>query len=194
MTTSGGSEPLRVVLIGPESTGKTRLANALAIHYDIPWSPEYAREYVEGRKGPVEYSDVEPIGRGQKAVEDEARAKAARLGMALVVLDTDLVSTAVYSRHYYGDCPEWIEREAGERLAELYLLLHVDVGWVPDGLQREQPERREELFERFRATLDELDAQVGEIRGTWRERTPHAIECVDRLLSSTTPHAGKQLH
>ena len=182
------------MLIGPESTGKTRLANDLAIHYDIPWSPEYAREYVEGRKGPVEYSDVEAIGRGQKAVEDEARGTAARLGRRLVVLDTDLVSTAVYSRHYYGDCPEWIEREAGERLADLYLLLHVDVGWVADGSQREQPERRGELFERFRATLDELGAQVGEVRGTWRERERHAIECVDRLFSSKTPHGGKQLH
>ena len=187
-------EPLRVVLIGPESTGKTRLASDLAVHYDVPWSPEYVREYVEGRKGPVEYSDVEAIGRGQKAVEDEARGRAARLGRPLVVLDTDLVSTAVYSRHYYGDCPEWIEREAGERLADLYLLLHVDVGWVADGPQREQPERRGELFERFRATLDELGARVGEIRGAWRERERHAIERVDRLLSPTTPHGGKQLH
>jgi len=183
--------PLRVVLIGPESTGKTRLASDLSVHYDVPWSPEYAREYVEGRKGPVEYSDVEAIGRGQKAVEDEARGRASRLVRPLVVLDTDLVSTAVYSRHYYGDCPEWIEREAGERLADLYLLLHVDVGWVADGSQREQPERREELFQRFRGTLQELGAQVDEVRGTWREREQQAIERVDRLLSPTTPHGGK---
>ena len=194
MTNDPPDVPLRVVLIGPESTGKTRLASDLAVHYDVPWSPEYAREYVEGRKGPVEYSDVEVIGRGQKAVEDEARGRAARLGRPLVVLDTDLVSTAVYSRHYYGDCPEWIEREAGERLADLYLLLHVDVGWVADGSQREQPERREELFQRFRGTLQELGARVDEVRGTWREREQHAIERVDRLLSSTTPHGGKQLH
>ena len=194
MTTSGGGGPLRVVLIGPESTGKTRLVKNLAIHYDIPWSPEYAREYVEGAKGSVEYSDVEAIGRGQRAVEDEALGKAARLGRPLVVLDTDLVSTAVYSRHYYGDCPEWIEREAGERLADLYLLLHVDVGWVADGSQRAQPERRGELFERFRSALEELDAQVCEIRGVWPERQQHAIECVDRLVSRTTPHGGKQLN
>jgi NadR type nicotinamide-nucleotide adenylyltransferase len=184
--------PLRVVLIGPESTGKTQLASDLAVHYDVPWSPEYAREYVEGRKGAVEYSDVEAIGRGQKAVEDEARGRASRLVRPLVVLDTDLVSTAVYSRHYYGDCPEWIEREAGERLADLYLLLHVDVGWVADGSQRAQPERRGELFDRFRSALEELDAQVCEIRGVWPERQQHAIECVDRLVSRT-PHGGKQL-
>ena len=70
-----------------------------------------------------------------------------------MVLDTDLVSTMVYSRHYYGDCPRWIEEDAARRLADLYLLHHVDVEWVADGRQREQPERREELFARFRATL-----------------------------------------
>ncbi len=182
MTASSEDRPLRVVLIGPESTGKTRLASALATRYGVSWSPEYAREYVAGKGGPLDYSDVEAIGRGQRAGEDAILARAARLGMPLVVLDTDLVSTSVYSRHYYGDCPEWIERDARERLGNLYLLHHIDVDWVADGAQREQPERREELLERFRATLDRLGGQVSQLQGSWDERTQHAIECVDRLL------------
>jgi nicotinamide riboside kinase len=159
------------------------LAEALATRYGVPWSPESAREYVEGRETPLDYDDVEAIGRGQKASEDATVAQATRLGLPLVILDTDLVSTAVYSRHYYGDCPEWIAREARERRADLYLLHHVDVEWVADGIQRQEPQRREELLESFRAALVSLDAQVGEVSGSWEERERRAIDAVDRLLS-----------
>ena len=142
---------MRIVLIGPECTGKTWLAAELAKRYGVPWSPEYAREYVEAKREPVVYSDVDAIGRGQKAGEDAVIARAKKLDLSLAIFDTDLVSTMVYSRHYYGDCPEWIEREAGERLGDIYLLHGVDVPWTDDGHQREQPERREELFDRFRS-------------------------------------------
>jgi nicotinamide riboside kinase len=102
----------------------------------------------------------------------------------LVVLDTDIVSTMVYSRHYYGACPVWIEEEARRRLGDLYLLHHVDVEWVPDGHQREQPERREELFARFRAALDGLGARVRDVSGSWDERRGRAIAAVDGLLAA----------
>jgi NadR type nicotinamide-nucleotide adenylyltransferase len=175
--------PLRVVLIGPESTGKTRLAEELATRYGVPWSPEYAREYVVGRREPLGPGDVDAIARGQKAGEDAAIAHARRLGEPLVFLDTDLVSTWVYSRHYFGDCPDWIEREARARAGDLYLLHYVDVAWVADGLQREEPERRGELFELFRTTLQGLGAAVQDVRGSWEERRRHAIQTVDRLLA-----------
>jgi NadR type nicotinamide-nucleotide adenylyltransferase len=176
-------EPLRVVLIGPESTGKTRLAGDLAAHYGVPWSPEHAREYVETHAGPLGYADVDAIGRGQKTGEDAVITRAVQFGVPLVVLDTDLVSTMVYSRHYYGECPEWIEGEARVRLGDLYLLHHIDVDWVPDGHQREQPARREELFESFRTTLQDLGARVCDVRGSWDERQRRATESVDRLFA-----------
>ncbi len=173
---------MRIVLIGPECTGKTWLAAELAKRYGVPWSPEYAREYVEAKREPVVYSDVDAIGRGQKAGEDAVIARAKKLDLSLAIFDTDLVSTMVYSRHYYGDCPEWIEREAGERLGDIYLLHGVDVPWTDDGHQREQPERREELFDRFRSTLDQLGAFVVGVRGSWEARKQTAIEAVDRLM------------
>ncbi len=178
-------DPLRVVLIGPECTGKTWLAGALAAHYRVPWSPEYAREYVERHGRALGYPDVDPIGRGQMAVEDAALAAATTEGASLVLLDTDLVSTMVYSRHYYRDCPLWIEREACRRLGDLYLLHQVDVDWTPDGMQREQPGRREELFVRFRATLELLEARFYEIEGEWEERRSRAIAAIGGLLSAT---------
>ncbi|HET7293874.1 MAG TPA: ATP-binding protein [Vicinamibacteria bacterium] len=174
--------PARVVLIGPESTGKTWLAARLAAHYGVPWAPEHAREYVERHRKAVAYADVEPIALGQMAGEDAAIARATSAGSALLVLDTDLVSTMVYSRHYYGDCPAWIEAEAARRIAQLYLLHDVDVGWMPDGLQRAEPERRVELLELFRRTLSALAARVAYISGPWDERRRRAIAAVDASI------------
>jgi nicotinamide riboside kinase len=175
--------PARAVLIGPECTGKTWLAGELAARYAVPFAPEHAREYAGRLGAALAYADVDPIGRGQQAGEDAAIARAEAGGAPLVVLDTDLVCTMVYSRHYYGACPAWIEEEARRRLGDLYLLHHVDVEWVPDGHQREQPERREELFARFRAALDGLGARVRDVSGSWDERRGRAIAAVDGLLA-----------
>ena len=182
--------PQRVVLIGPECTGKTWLAGEIAGRYGVPAAPEHAREYVERHGEALTYADVDPIGRGQRAGEDAAIARAREAGAPFVVLDTDLVSTGVYSRHYYGDCPRWIEESAARRLAELYLLHHVDVQWVPDGRQREAPERRGELFARFRATLTALDARVVDVVGPWDARRQRAVQAVDALLAGQAP-AGR---
>jgi NadR type nicotinamide-nucleotide adenylyltransferase len=179
------------VLIGPESTGKTWLAGELAALYGVPWSREYAREYVERLARELRFADVEPIGRGQLLGEEAAIARAAAEAAPIVVLDTDLVSTAVYSRHYYGACPGWIEAQAARRLGELYLLHHVDTPWVPDGSQREQPQRRTELFERFRATLARAGVRVVPIRGGWEERRRRGVQAVDALLAVPVHAEGR---
>ena len=174
-----------MVLIGPECTGKTWLAGALAAHFGVPWSAEYAREYVERHGRNLGYEDVDPIGRGQLAGEEAALARAASEGAPFVLLDTDLVSTLVYSCHYYGECPPWIEGEARRRMGDLYLLHHVDVPWVSDGAQREQPERRVELLVRFRETLSLLEARVFEIAGDWDERLARAIAAIGGVLAGS---------
>ncbi len=183
----GEVTPLRIVLIGPECTGKTSLATRLAAHYRAPCSAEFAREYVARYGRNLSYDDVDAIGQGQKAVEDATIARAAALGSRLVILDTDLVSTMVYSRHYYDDCPLWIEKEACRRLGELYLLHQIDVEWVADGLQRGQPERREELYVRFRATLELVEARVAEIEGDWAARWIRALALIDACLTDVIP-------
>ena len=173
---------IRVVIIGSESTGKTELARALAEHYETAWAPEYVREYMDAKGAALTVDDVEAIARGQMAAEDEAAARAERL----VILDTDLSSTVVYSNHYYSGCPEWIERAARERRADLYLLLDVDVPWTADA-QRDRGDRREEMHALFVDGLAE--ARVVVIGGDWEERRRRAIAAIDQVLrAESTQH------
>jgi NadR type nicotinamide-nucleotide adenylyltransferase len=168
-----------VAVTGSESTGKTTLAGELAAHYGTVWSAEWSRTYLDRKQAPLDDSDVEPIARGQIAGEDEAALRAS----GLLVLDTDLVSTVVYSRFYYGHCPEWIAEAARHRRAQLYLLLYPDVPWVPDGEYRDRPAAREELHRLFRYALDAFGARYVEIRGSWPERRLRAIASIDALLT-----------
>jgi NadR type nicotinamide-nucleotide adenylyltransferase len=172
------SRPLVIVVTGSECTGKTTLAREIAERFDAPWSGEFAREYLDRKGAPLDASDVEAIARGQVEAEDASTADAARV----VVRDTDLVSTVVYANHYYGSCPAWIERAAGERRGDLYLLLHPDVPWVSDGLQRDRPAEREQMHGLFEARLDAYGATVVGITGDWPIRRAEAFETIDRSL------------
>jgi NadR type nicotinamide-nucleotide adenylyltransferase len=175
-----GGRPLVIVVTGSECTGKTTLAQELAQRFGAPRSPEFAREYLDGMQAPLSDADVEPIARGQIDGEDAAAAGAA----AVVVKDTDLLSTVVYAHHYYGACPAWIERAARDRLGDLYLLLHPDVPWVADGLQRDRPAERALIHDLFRQHLSVLGARVVDITGDWPARHACAFQAVSTLLSS----------
>jgi NadR type nicotinamide-nucleotide adenylyltransferase len=169
----------RVVVTGSECTGKTTLAAFLAERYRTAWSPEFARSYLDAKGAPLDATDVEPIARGQIAGEDEA----ARRSRRLAVKDTDLVSTVVYSRHYYGSCPEWVERAARERLGDLYLLLVPDVPWVADGLQRDRPDRRGHMHGLFREALASFGARCVEVSGAWEQRREQSVRELDVLVA-----------
>lgn len=155
--------PLHICLIGPECTGKSTLAARAERELGATWVHEYAREHAEAHGGALSAADVEPIARGQIANLDRATG-------APIVLDTDLLSTVVYARHYYGNCPAWIEGEARKRRADLYLLLDTDVPWLPDPARDAGDEDREDLFDAFRAVLDEFDTRWEIVSGDWETR------------------------
>jgi NadR type nicotinamide-nucleotide adenylyltransferase len=172
--------PLVVVVTGSECTGKTTLALELADRFGTPCSPEFAREYLDRKGAALVSGDVDPIARGQVAGEDAALATAA----GAVIKDTDLVSTVVYAYHYYGACPAWVECAAASRLADLYLLLHPDVPWVEDGLQRDRPADRACLHALFRQRLSALGARIVDITGDWPARRALALDAVSTLLTN----------
>lgn len=163
----------RVCLIGPESTGKSRLAERLARHFGATWLPEHAREYAEQRENKLTAGDVEAIARGHM----DSEARNARAGV-LLILDTDLISTVVYARHYYGRVPEWIVEEARRRRADLYLLMDTDVPWIADAARDSGGEGREDLFDSFLRALDEFECEWVIISGDWEERFRSGVAAI----------------
>jgi len=160
---------IRVVVTGSECTGKTTLAEALAAHYHTLWVPEYVRLFVQQKGSAPEHEDVDAVARGQMALEDE---RAANL-TGVLIQDTDLLSTLVYSHHYYG--------ALRKRAANLYLLAGIDVPWSPDGDQRDRGHRREEMHEVVRTALMERQLHHVDVRGTPAERLQIATAAIDAL-------------
>lgn len=164
----------RVVLTGPECTGKTTLARAIAARLDAPWVPEASRAYAEARGGVLTAADVDPIARRTA----DALRHAAREAPVLVA-DTDLVSTMVYARSYYGACPAWIEAACRATRGDLYLLCAPDLPWEADGV-RDRPDAadRAAMHRAFDDALRALDVQVVHVTGTGETRVQQAIEAV----------------
>ena len=169
----------RSTVTGSESTGKTGLAERLARHYRTVWGSEFAREYLSHKGAPLDAGDVEPIARGQMRAEDDVLRRA----RGVAILDTDLVSTVVYAKHYYGACPPWVERAARERLADLYLLCGIDVAWIADP-QRDRPHARDEMHRAFAEQLERYGARYALIQGPREEREARAVDAIDALRLS----------
>ena len=166
-----------IVLTGPECSGKTTLAAALADAFAAPWTREAAREFAESSPEPLSSATVASIARLSMRIEDEAWAERP----TLLVRDTDLVSTVVYARHYYGAVEDWIVAEARARRGDLYLLGAPDLPWSADGI-RDRPTQREELFTEFERALEEFGATRIVIRGSGEARTMAAIAAVRAYL------------
>ena len=177
---------IRVVFTGSESTGKSTLAAAVAQHYGVEVVPEFVRAFAEQRGGVIEFSDHGPIARGQMALEDEytaRRMRSAPAPPALLVQDTDLLSTVVYCKHYFGRCPEWIEEAARARRPDLYLLCATDVPWIADGV-RDRGHMREEMQQLFVAAVAASQAASASISGAPDVRLARAIDIIDQLMNA----------
>jgi NadR type nicotinamide-nucleotide adenylyltransferase len=177
------SEPVRIVVTGTESTGKTQLAQKLARHFDEPWSAEFARTFWDVHCG-IAASDLEAIDRGQVASEEAAVAKANRV----VFFDTDLITCVLWNDLLFpGACPPWVRTEAEHRAQRvgLYLWCDADVPFVPDP-QRCFPDSivRAQQSVRWREALRSRQLPFVEIRGPWADRERLAIAAVERVIAS----------
>jgi NadR type nicotinamide-nucleotide adenylyltransferase len=173
----------RVCLIGPECTGKTTIAARLAERCKTVWVPEYAREYAQRVARPLTADDADPIARGQLAAEDRAIAEARRTGARLLILDTDLVSTYIYARHYYSAAPPWLEAILSTRLADHYVLLSPDTPLIADSV-RDVLADRNAIHTAMATTLDALGVHYTRVGGGWEGRSVGAVRAIDLLRTS----------
>ncbi|MEO9659668.1 MAG: ATP-binding protein [Maribacter dokdonensis] len=176
------SDVLKVVLFGPESTGKTTLSEQLARHYHTVWVPEYAREYLQDKwnneRKTCEPHDLLPIAEGQMCLENKLAKKATDI----LICDTDLLETKVYSEAYYiGNCDPILEKYALQNTYDLYLLTYIDIPWEADDL-RDKPNEREKMFNYFKDTLEKYGKNFITLKGDKKQRLNKAINHIDTLL------------
>ena len=167
---------VKVVITGPESSGKTKLAELLAEHYQAPWVPEYSRDYLLELDRKYREEDLLTIAQGQVAREDEFAQKRPEL----LLCDTSIVVLKVWSEYVYYRCHPWILQQIELRPVDLYLLCFPDVPWEPDPL-RENPLDRDVLFDMYQQSLTGKPTVV--IRGDYPKRIAKAKNAIDQLLS-----------
>jgi nicotinamide riboside kinase len=170
-----------LVLTGPESSGKSWLAEEIQRQFGGVLVGEYVRQYIDEVQQDTVYADINVIAREQLAREDAARA----VKPALLILDTHLLSNILWSRTLFNDCPAWLEAALAERQYDLHLLLSPDgVEWVGDG-QRCQPDlgERQAFFEASRQWLVAHGQPFAVIEGSWSDRNDHVLQRVARLIN-----------
>jgi len=177
---------VKIVLFGPESTGKTTLSIQLAKHYNTVWVEEYARPYLQKvwnqERRTCEPKDIMPIAYGQMALENRLAKRADKV----LICDTDLLETKVYSEEYYGGFVDPLLQEgASNSQYDLYLLTYIDTPWEADDL-RDRPEQREEMFNAFQKALDDNNRPYILLKGDKDIRLKTAVEAIDKIIASKT--------
>ncbi len=168
----------RIVITGPESSGKTWLSKALSTHYKTIWTPEFARSYLEEIKRPYEETDLLIMARKQLELQPKTLKKPPHF-----FYDTGLLVLKIWSEFKYGRTHPWIDQELSADHYDLFLLCRPDLPWQYDPL-RENPEERDLLFKVYEDTLKSLQLPFEIITGEGENRLQNAIKVVDTFLAN----------
>lgn len=167
----------RVVLTGPESTGKSVLSQKLAAHFSTSYVEEYGRTYCERFGTDLTPLDFAHIAGGHLLREEEAARRANRV----LICDTDLIVTQIWAEIYLDHCPQWILEMNHSRRYDLFLLLDTDIPWVDDGT-RGYDHVREAQWERLREEMESRNLPYVQISGDFDQRLAQAITAIERIL------------
>ncbi len=189
----------KIVVIGPESTGKSTLCQQLAAHYDTAWCPEYAREYLLKNGTDYTYDDLLEIAKGQIELEERTinnwqltiKNKPSSANSpptthhSPLFIDTNMYVMKVWCEFVFGKCHPFILEQIEKRKYELYLLCNVDLPWVKDEL-REYPdlETRQKLYMIYKNIMSMQPVPWVDINGSFEERLQKAIAAVDEFLKN----------
>ncbi len=165
---------MKIVITGPESTGKTSIVNFLSTELNTIKIDEYARTYLEKTKGKYQYEDLLIIAKHQ--IEQEEKCSATKLN----ILDTDLITIKIWSEYKYGKCDPWIITQINERQYDYYLLCYPDINWEYDPL-RENPNDLKSLFVLYENELINQGKQYSIITGTGQSRYNKCINILNNI-------------
>jgi NadR type nicotinamide-nucleotide adenylyltransferase len=169
----------KIAITGPESTGKSTLAQQLSDHFHTLWVPEFARHYIGNLNEPYTLSDLENIARGQIALQQKSES----IASGLIIADTELLVLKIWSENAFGQCPPWILEELQQQQFDLYLLMDIDLPWEPDP-QREHPHLRQYFFDLYKAELERFGFPYKIISGTDSERLQTALRVIEQHFNS----------
>lgn len=177
---------VKVVLFGPESSGKTTLSRQLARYYNTVWVPEYARDYLQEKwntkRKICEVEDIMSIAYGQMKLENDLAKKADQI----LICDTDLLETKVYSEQFYnGFVDSNLQQATLINNYDLYLLTYIDTPWEADDL-RDRPQQRLEMFKAFEKALIENNKNYILLKGDKKTRLKIATNAIDAILKNHT--------
>lgn len=167
----------RITLTGTESTGKSILADQLAIHYKTICVPDYSRLYIDQLQRPYTYMDVLEIAQGIIEQEDKLISQANKI----LFSDNDLINIKIWLRYYKWEVPQWLTDAIMKRKSDLYLLCDIDLPWSPDP-QRSNPSDRRELYTQFSNELISIMANFKLVNGSMNKRTDTAIAHIETFL------------
>ena len=170
----------RIVVIGPESTGKSTLCQQLAEHYKTVWCPEFAREYLLENGMNYSFDDLLKIAHGQLELEDTMQILAKN---NLYFIDTDMYVMKVWCEVAFEQCHTWILKQIAQRKYDFYLLCNVDLPWQADEL-REYPDLhfRKKLFHIYKDIVVNSNTMWAEISGTDIQRLQMATGIIDTVF------------
>ena len=169
----------RVVLIGPESVGKSTLANKITTSFfPQPFLPEYGRPY-EIFRDPGPYCDDE----FEKIISVHAAHRKALLPFSgpIFVEDTDELATSV-----------WVEMLMQKQLSSIeiqiklpyhYLLMDPTVPFTFEETRYFDKQKRIEFFKKIKNKLDHYNASYQILTGSWSAREIEANKVIKKLLS-----------
>jgi len=172
----------KIVVIGPESTGKSTLCEQLASEYKTDWVPEFARNYLLNLGRPYTFEDLLVIAKGQIHAEDQL---AGTTNASLIFIDTDMYVMKVWCEFVFGKCHSFILDEIAHRMYDAYLLCNTDLPWVADEL-REYPdlESRELLYQMYKDLMINQQTPWFEIKGNSENRLHDAVKTVHRVTAA----------